>query len=135
MGTAALLSCLLLAASTYSVPPAVLLGIMTVEGGAVGQEVGPNRNGTYDLGPMQINTIWIPELAEHWQVDEATAQEWVRDDGCVNINVAAWILRGRINKTGHLVKGIAHYHSATPKYGVPYANRVLDAIDRLSKRR
>lgn len=128
-----ILSCLLLAAETYEVPPAVLLGIMTVEGGRVGQEVGPNTNGTFDLGPMQINTIWLPELADHWQVDEETARGWVRDDACVNIQVAAWILRGRIDKTGNLAGGIAHYHSGTPGIGERYAMRVLDAIDRMSK--
>ncbi len=128
-----ILSCLVLAAKTYDVPPAVLLGIMSVEGGQVGQEVGPNRNGTYDLGPMQINTVWVPELAEHWQVDHETARAWLRDDACVNIQVAAWILRDRIDRTGHLAKGIAYYHSATPKYGIPYADRVFRAIERLSR--
>ena len=62
--TKLLAACLMLAAQTYSVPPAVLVGIHQVEGGKVGQAVGPNDNGSYDLGPMQINTIWIPELAQ-----------------------------------------------------------------------
>ena len=57
-----LAACLMLASQTYSVPPAVLVGIYKVEGGKVGQEVR-NTNGSYDLGPMQINTLWIPELA------------------------------------------------------------------------
>ncbi len=127
----ALAACLMLAAETYQVPPTVLLGILHVEGGRVGQEVGPNTNGTYDLGPMQINTVWLPELARHWQVDEATARRWVRDDGCVNFGVAAWILRGRIDRTGDLVMGIAHYHSATPHIGARYATKVVNAIRRL----
>ena len=59
-----LAACLMLAAQTYSVPPAVLMGIYQVEGGKPGQAVGPNSNGSYDLGPMQINTVWIPELAK-----------------------------------------------------------------------
>jgi hypothetical protein len=56
--------------------------------------VGPNDNGSYDLGPMQINTIWLPELAQSWGVSESTAYKWVRDDPCTNMGVAAWILRG-----------------------------------------
>lgn len=119
-----LAACLMLASQTYSVPPAVLVGIYKAEGGKPGQEVR-NANGTYDLGPMQINTIWMPELAEKWGVSENTARQWVRDDACTNVGVAAWILRGHMDETGSLSQAIAHYHSRTPRYGGNYQNRVL----------
>ena len=126
----ALAACLLTAAQTYQVPPAVMIGIMHVEGGRVGQAVGPNFNGTYDLGPMQVNTRWLPQLARLWHVSPVIAKQWVRDDGCVNVHVAAWILRQKIAETGSLYEGIAHYHSATPGIGGRYANRVIAAMDR-----
>lgn len=119
-----LAACLMLASQTYAVPPAVLVGIYKAEGGKIGQEV-PNENGTYDLGPMQINTVWMPELAEKWGVSEATAQKWVRDDACTNVGVAAWILRSHLNDTGSLSKAIAHYHSKTPIHGNKYKGRVI----------
>ena len=123
-------SCLMLASHTYSVPPAVMVGIMQVEGGRVGQEVGPNFNGTYDLGPMQVNTSWLPQLARYWGIDKRTARMWVRDNPCVNFHVAAWILRQKINDaSGHLVGGIARYHSATPGVGSSYARRVIHAMN------
>ena len=118
----------MLAAQTYSVPPAVLVGIHQVEGGKVGQSVGPNDNGSYDLGPMQINTLWVPLLAEKWGVSEATALRWVRDDPCTNMGVSAWILRTHMNETGSLAKAIAHYHSRTPQYGHPYKGKVVSAM-------
>ena len=121
-------ACLMLASQTYDVPPAVLVGLYQVEGGKVGQEVR-NTNGSYDLGPMQINTIWLPELAEKWGVQEATAKKWVRDDPCTNVNVAAWILKGHLNRTNDLSKAIAHYHSKTPRYGSRYKAKVLDALE------
>lgn len=120
-------ACLMLAAQTYAVPPAVLVGIQQVEGGKVGQQVR-NTNGTYDLGPMQINTIWIPELAKKWGVSNATAKRWVRDDPCTNMGVAAWILRGHMNETKSLSKAIAHYHSRTPYHGYPYKSKVVNAM-------
>jgi hypothetical protein len=126
----ALAACMLMAAQTYHVPPAVMIGIMHVEGGRVGQAVGPNVNGTYDLGPMQVNTRWLPQLARLWRVDVPTARVWVRDDGCVNVHVAAWILKQKLMETGNLYNGIAHYHSATPGKGSAYANRVIAAMDR-----
>lgn len=122
-----LAACLMLASQTYSVPPAVLVGIYKVEGGKVGQEVH-NTNDSYDLGPMQINTIWMPELAKKWGVSPATAKKWVRDDACTNVGVAAWILRGHMDETKNLSKAISHYHSRTPLHGGRYKKRVLKAL-------
>jgi soluble lytic murein transglycosylase-like protein len=127
--TTTLAMCLIIAAQTYSVPPGVLLGIMQVEGGRIGQEVR-NTNGSYDMGPMQINTIWLPTLSAKWGIDQSTAKRWVRDDGCTNMAVAAWILRNRINLTGNLWSGIAGYHSLTPGLGSRYAAKVAAVMRR-----
>lgn len=124
-------SCLLLAAQTYNVPPQVMVGILHVEGGKVGQEVGPNVNGSYDLGPMQVNTLWMPQLARYWGVDTKTAYKWVRDNSCVNLHVSAWILRQKLDEAGgSLFAGIARYHSGTPDLGHRYAHKVIKAMDR-----
>lgn len=125
--TKILAACLMLASQTYSVPPAVLVGIYKAEGGKVGQEV-KNSNGSYDLGPMQINTIWMPELAQKWGVSEDTARKWVRDDACTNVGVSAWILKGHLKETGNLSQAIAHYHSRTPRHGTRYKKRVIDIL-------
>lgn len=120
-------ACLMLASQTYSIPPALLVGIYKAEGGKVGQEVA-NTNGSYDLGPMQINTIWLPELAHKWGVDEKTARKWVRDDACTNVGVAAWILRNHLGETRDLSTALAHYHSRTPEFGEKYKKRVLEIM-------
>lgn len=125
---AVLAACIMLAAQTYSVPPAVLMGIYKVEGGKVGQEVGPNTNGSYDLGPMQINTIWLPELSEKWGVSKQTAHRWVRDDACTNVGVSAWILRQHYDSSGDITTAIAHYHSKTPTIGTTYKGKVIDRM-------
>jgi soluble lytic murein transglycosylase-like protein len=122
-------TCLMLAAQTYSVPPQVLVGILHVEGGRIGQQVR-NTNGSYDLGPMQINTLWLPELARNWKVSERTAMKWVRDDGCTNINVAAWILGQHLTETKSLAKAVAQYHSRTPRLGAKYKAKVVDVMRR-----
>ena len=123
-----LAACLLAASHVYHVPPVVMIGILHVEQGHIGQAVG-NTNGTYDLGPMQINTTWMPTLARNWGVDQKTAYVWVRDNGCVNMYVSAWILRQGIDQSGgYLPEGIARYHSATPQIGFPYLRRVITAM-------
>lgn len=124
-----LAACIFAASQTYVVPPSVVLGILNVEGGRIGMAM-KNTNGTYDLGPMQINTIWIPQLAKYWGVSHSTATQLVRDDACINIGVGAWILRTKMNKTGSLTQGIAHYHSATPSLGGRYQKKVLMAMER-----
>lgn len=129
--TSVIATCLMMAAQTYNVPPAVMLGIMRVEGGRVGQAVGPNKNGTYDLGPMQINTLWAKKLSSHWNVSYETAFRMIKDDPCVNVSVAAWILRQRLNESGNLTLAIAHYHSKTPKFGYVYARKVIGAIKQM----
>jgi len=125
----ALAVCIFAAAQTYSVPPSVILGILNVEGGRVGM-ASQNTNGTRDLGPMQINTIWLPELSRHWGVPQSTAHRLVRDDACVNIGVGAWILRRKMDETGSLYRGIAHYHSATPYLGQRYREKVIRAMQK-----
>ncbi len=124
-----LAACLMLASQTYAVPPAVLIGIYKTEGGKVGQEV-TNTNGTFDMGPMQINSSWLPELAGKWGVTQTTARKWVRDDACTNVGVAAWILKGHMNETQNLAEAIAYYHSRTPSYGGAYKQRVIAQLEK-----
>ena len=125
----ALSMCIFAASQTYAVPPSVILGVLKVEGGKVGM-ANRNKNGTYDLGLMQINTIWVPDLARYWGVPESVAVKYLRDDACVNIGVGAWILRTKMDQTGSLYDGIAHYHSATPHLGSKYRKKVINAMER-----
>lgn len=125
-----LAACIFLAAQTYGIPPAVLLGIYQIESGKVGQEVGPNNNGSYDLGPMQINTLWVPDLASQWGVSKSTARRWLRDDPCTNVGVSAWILRTHLDETNDLSKAIAYYHSRTPKIGDGYKHKVISSMQK-----
>lgn len=126
-----LATCVMMASQTYSVPVPVILAILHVEGGRVGQE-SVNKNGTRDLGPMQVNTLWLPELAQYWRTNQHTARRWVRDDGCTNIHVGTWILSRKINQSGgNLSRGIASYHSSTPHLGRKYLRRVVVALRKL----
>lgn len=122
-------ACLMMAAQNYAIPPQVLVGILYVEGGKVGQQVR-NSNGTYDLGPMQINTLWTKVLADEWGVPRSYAHRAIRDDACTNINVAAWIFRKNWNEAKTLPKAIEWYHSRTPSRGRQYRYKVIAAMKR-----
>jgi soluble lytic murein transglycosylase-like protein len=120
-------TCLMVAAQNYAIPPQVLVGILHVEGGKVGQQVR-NTNGTYDLGPMQINTLWTKVLAKEWGVSRAEAKRLIRDDPCTNVNVAAWIFRRNLNEAGSMKMAIEWYNSRTPHIGRKYRQKVIAAM-------
>ena len=64
-GQATIRGCITAAAKVYRLPPAVLVILLNVEGGSLGR-VSPNTNGTVDIGPIQVNEIWLPDVAAHW---------------------------------------------------------------------
>ena len=105
-----LAECIFTTAKTYNVPPSLLLSLLSVEGGAVGKKTrGPGH--TYDLGLMQVNSFWIPAIAQTWKVSNNTALQRVRDDACVNIGISAWILQMALSKGSDLPSQIAFYRS------------------------
>ena len=125
-----LAQCLLAASLQHQVPAEALLAIMEVEGGRSGLEV-KNSNGTADLGLCQINTCWLGEASRLWSVTPLQAKTLLRDQDCLNIAMAARILRIKIREGGgDLRQGIARYHHAHPRYGQPYLKNVLRAWQR-----
>jgi hypothetical protein len=115
--------CIAEAASQNSLPPSIVYSLLAVEGGRVGQAVR-NTNGTYDMGPMQINTIWLSDLAARYGISAAAIQDLLIKDGCFNIGVGTWILKNEILRTGEFWSGVASYHSRTPERGRGYVLKV-----------
>jgi len=124
-----LAACTILAGKTYQVPPAVLVGIMHIENGSIGQETTPDSNGNYTMGPMQISSEVLFQLAQKWEIDIDAAHKRVRDDGCVNMRVAAWILRQKIDDAGNLYGGIAAYHLQSGAPDPSYASKVVKVMN------
>ncbi|MDR0549563.1 MAG: lytic transglycosylase domain-containing protein [Deltaproteobacteria bacterium] len=107
--------CLKKASRRFEVPLELALGVLATEGGQVGR-VNFNKTGTYDLGPMQINSTWLPILAEL-----GVRPKDVRDNGCANVAIGVWILRLNYLETKDKEKALAYYHSRNPKKGRAYA--------------
>jgi hypothetical protein len=117
----AYLKCMLIVAAATGLPPRVLPVIQTLEGGAAGM-VRPDRNGTADLGVMQVNTIWVPALAARAGLSAAQTEKNLIDEPCFNIAAAALILRSYLAETnGDLLTAIGDYHSHTPALKTAYA--------------
>jgi soluble lytic murein transglycosylase-like protein len=120
--TPATIECIIAAADYQKVPANVMLAIISVEGGKNGQAVR-NKNGTYDLGHMQINTAtYKAEIAKYGiNINE------IRYNGCKNVEVAAFLLAKRISenpKSDYWVR-VAGYHSKTPFYNTIYKQKII----------
>jgi hypothetical protein len=127
-------ACLAAAAHAYQIPEQDLYAILAVEGGRVGQAV-PDKNGTRDLGPFQINTSWGYAIARYWRLPVEEALDRVRDDGCANALIAAAILRGCANETrGDMVTALGLYHSHSPGIAQPYREKVQILARDIEKR-
>jgi soluble lytic murein transglycosylase-like protein len=97
------------AAQKYGVPSSLLYAIAKTESNLDQSVIGKNKNGTYDIGIMQINSMWLPTLKK-FGISEKT----LRENICVNIEVGAWILRKNIDKYGYDWNAIGAYNSSTP---------------------
>ena len=120
----AIAECINRAAQNFQIPELPLWVILDVEGGTLGK-VSQNTNKTYDIGPMQINSIWLKHLAPFGITEHA-----LKNNLCVNIYVAAWIFTKELQRHGTLSKALAYYHSPTPKYQHRYLGRIQKAIDK-----
>jgi hypothetical protein len=123
--------CLKAAADIYRLPPAILVVLLNVEGGALGH-VSRNTNATVDIGPMQVNQIWVPQVAAHWSATEAATFLALRDNFCANVEAGAWILRQGLDEAqGDFWRGVGYYHSRDPQYKAIYLQSVLKQVLRL----
>lgn len=116
--------CVAHAARTFGVPELPIWIILDVEGGTVGK-VSWNSNKTYDIGPMQVNSIWLKHIAPF-----GITESQLRDNLCVNIYVGTWIFTKELKRHMTLPKALAYYHSPTPKHQHRYLGLVQRALDR-----
>lgn len=119
--------CVVDAARASGMPVAALFAILATEGGKTGEALS-NKNGTWDLGPFQVNTIHLKVLAAM-----GIAPETVLRDGHVNAYAAAWLLRMEYQRTGDLWQAIGAYHSRTPQRRDAYIQRVKAHLERLRR--
>ena len=91
-----------------------------------------NRNGTADLGVMQINEIWIRPLARYTQLPEHVVRDRLLNNSCFNIAAAGLIMRTLLNETpGDLMSAVGNYHSHTPILNLGYQGKVMAAARKM----
>lgn len=106
------------AAQRYQVSSALLYAIARTESGLNPQAVGRNRNGSRDIGLMQINSTWLPKLATHG-IHERDLFE-----PCTNIHVGAWILADNVSRLGYTWEAVGAYNATNPALRHAYIEKV-----------
>lgn len=120
-------ACVEAAAKRYDLPSALLAAVLATEGGQVGQ-TRRNTNGSYDIGPAQVNSSWLPRLAAQGITEGKLLQ-----DGCLNITVGAWILGqemagASLADPSDYWRRVGNYNSHTPRYNHAYQMKVWQHV-------
>jgi len=89
-----------------------LWGLRDQESGWIGAQIA-NRNGSYDLGPLQINSWWVPRIAALVKRSRSKVHYWLRFDPCFNAEAARWIFLSALRSTGEYWTAVGIYHSPT----------------------
>lgn len=131
-------------AARFDIPPVILATVIRTEGCWNGFEQ-QNKNGSYDLGLMCVNTIHLPMLEPLGVTRRA-----LRDDPCTSLAVGGYLLAlqrrsaerdaplraGESNSSGEArwwAVAIGWYHSRTPHLAARYRGRARDHLQLLVK--
>jgi soluble lytic murein transglycosylase-like protein len=111
------------AAARYGVNPYLLYAIAKTESNLNPSAINrDNKNGSYDIGLMQINSRWLPTLRKYG-IEES--QLW---DACLNIHVGAWVLSENMRRLGNSWEAIGAYNARNPDLRLKYARKVYRNI-------
>lgn len=106
-------------AGTYQgVNPLILRAIAWFESKGNPDAVHRNADGSIDVGQTQINSVHFSELRRNGVPPGALK------DACVNIYVAAWMLKQKMIRHGNTWQAIGAYHSETPQLRDQYARNI-----------
>ncbi|WP_310633475.1 transglycosylase SLT domain-containing protein [Paraburkholderia sp.] len=114
------------AAAFQHVNVSLMRAIAQVESGTQTRVINTNSNGTVDIGLMQINSSWLPRLAQEGITEQSLF------DPCTNAYVGAWILAENIRQFGPTWNAIGAYNSPSADKRLAYARKVYAAAQSLS---
>ena len=117
------------AAARYGVSSELLVAIARTESNLDPAAIGRNRDGSRDIGLMQINSAWLPKLATHGIGEHDLLEP------CTNIQVGAWILAGNVQRLGYTWDAVGAYNAATPFKRIRYAWKVYANLGRATGER
>jgi len=124
------------AGARHGIDPWLLYAIASVESQYNPTVISrPNRDGTRDIGLMQINSNWLRTLRENGVPQAALV------NACASTYIGAWIMAKNFRRYGYSWQAIAAYNVGsldTPRryaIGMAYAKKVYAAYAALTRSR
>lgn len=124
------------AGSRYGIEPELLQAIAIVESNGNPDAVNSNRDGSIDVGLMQINSFHFETLSKF-----RISQKDLINDPCQSVMVGAWILASQMQVFGYSWAAVGAYNAGatnTPKRNALrqiYIRKVAPHYARLKKQR
>lgn len=115
-------SCIDDAAFRYRVPVSIINAISKVESSNNPRALNRNSDGSYDIGYMQINSRWIPQLRRYGIAEQNLF------DVCTNVYVGTWIVAQNIQRLGYNWDAIGAYNAKDKRKRVIYSHKVAAAL-------
>ena len=105
------------ASESYGIPVQVIKAVAKTESGFNAEALNVNKDGSHDIGVMQINSDWLRTLAKHGIDEEALK------DPCTNVKVGAWILANNAKRLGWNWNAIGAYNVGCAKLSAEECDR------------
>src|SRR5690554_1528405 len=123
--------CLNEVVETYEIHPIILSMIYRVEGGKTGDKIR-NKDGSHDLGLMQINWESHRDVLEKRGITE----NMVRYNDCINLRYAAHYVRSvtrgiKISTPREYFRAIARYHNKGEPHITVYADKLIEQYKKM----
>lgn len=104
----------------YGINPSLLQAIANVESNFNASAVHTNKNGTVDLGLMQINSAWLDVL----KLDK----ERLMQDACYNVKTGASILKNCMDRWGYTWRAVGCYNASSDFKRSRYSRKIYSAL-------
>lgn len=113
------------AGQKYAISPVLLESIARTESNLDQKATNLNRNGSVDIGLMQVNSFWIRTLGFD--------RDRLLNDGCYNTMAGARILRQCIDSYGYTWEAVGCYNAASLDKKKSYSWKIFRRLKQASR--
>ncbi len=122
-------ACFVEAGERHGIAPELLQAIAMQESSLRANAINRNRDGSWDVGLMQINSRWFPVLARYGIQPD---QLW---DPCISTHVGAWILAGNFRQLGFTWEAVGAYNAKNKDLRLRYADAIIRKVQHINHQR
>jgi soluble lytic murein transglycosylase-like protein len=94
------------AGEKHAIEPALLQAIADVESGQSARAINYNKDGSHDIGLMQINSHHLPRLSA-----QGITEQRLLEEPCLSVEVGASVLAGFVSRYGYNWTAVGAYNA------------------------